>query len=109
MTHLFAPIALALLQAAPQRVLLGREGAGFAETIDGQLVLHVKGTPYEMGLQHGRLLKPRVAECVRSYLDESELAAGKRTLDDLIGVCKEAEPGSPDDYKEQLRGGVRDG
>ena len=48
---------LASAQAgAAERVLLGREGKGFLESIDGQLVLHTEGTPREMGFQHGKLL-----------------------------------------------------
>src|SRR5438046_1714468 len=35
---------------------IARCGAGWLETIDGYLVLHVKGTPYEMGYQHGALV-----------------------------------------------------
>ena len=37
-------------------------GAGWLERVDGQLVLHVKGTPYEMGYQHGALLKQHCTE-----------------------------------------------
>lgn len=104
MNPFLAATALALLQGAPQRQLLGREGAGFAETIDGQLVLHMKGTPYEMGLQHGRLLAKRVEETSRAYLFESELAGGKRTLEDLLKIWRGAEPFIPDAYKQELKG-----
>lgn len=36
---------------------VARCGAGWLERIDGYAVLHLKGTPYEMGYQHGALLK----------------------------------------------------
>ena len=36
---------------------IARCGQGWLETIDGYPVLHLKGTPYEMGYQHGILLK----------------------------------------------------
>ncbi|MBI5760445.1 MAG: peptidase C45 [Planctomycetales bacterium] len=39
---------------------VARCGQGWLEQIDGYLVLHVKGTPYEMGYQQGALLKDRV-------------------------------------------------
>lgn len=39
---------------------LARCGAGWLEKIDGYLVVHVKGTPYEMGYQQGALLKDHV-------------------------------------------------
>jgi isopenicillin-N N-acyltransferase-like protein len=36
---------------------IARCGEGWLETIDGYPVVHLKGTPYEMGFQHGALLK----------------------------------------------------
>ena len=38
---------------------VARRGAGWLERIDGYPGLHLKGTPYEMGRQHGTLLKIR--------------------------------------------------
>jgi len=48
---------------------LGRAGQGWLERIDGCLVLHLKGSPYEMGLQHGILLKEHVRDNVHFLLD----------------------------------------
>ncbi|MDA0841572.1 MAG: C45 family autoproteolytic acyltransferase/hydrolase [Planctomycetota bacterium] len=39
-----------------------RCGKGFVEQVNGCTVLHLKGTPYEMGYQHGALLKANVKE-----------------------------------------------
>ena len=36
---------------------IARCGQGFLESVDGYRVLHLKGTPYEMGYQQGALLK----------------------------------------------------
>jgi len=62
----FALLALALW---PVQEALGetiaRCGRGWLERVEGRLVLHVKGSPYEMGYQHGALLK----EHVRSNLN----------------------------------------
>jgi isopenicillin-N N-acyltransferase-like protein len=44
---------------------VARSGRGFLEEVDGTKVLHLKGTPREMGLQHGTLLKADIAEEVR--------------------------------------------
>lgn len=38
---------------------IARCGDGWLEEINGYPVLHLKGTPYEMGYQHGALLKDR--------------------------------------------------
>ena len=48
---------------------MARCGAGFLEEIDGHAVLHVAGSPYEIGFQHGRLLRERVQAVVRHLLD----------------------------------------
>ena len=49
--------------------LIGRCGQGWLERIDGYLVLHLKGSHYEMGRQHGTLLKDHVRENLRYLLD----------------------------------------
>ncbi len=54
-------VALALRASAvePSRIVAA-EGRGYLEQVGGQLILHVAGTPYEMGWQHGRLLRETV-------------------------------------------------
>ena len=54
--------------SSKERIISGTEGktiarcgAGWLEEINGYPVLHLKGTPYEMGYQHGALLKEQVA------------------------------------------------
>jgi hypothetical protein len=53
-------LSLALLLLTPFAVhaeIVAREGQGFLEKRpDGQLVLHLKGTPHEMGFQQGKLV-----------------------------------------------------
>jgi len=44
---------------------IARCGQGWLESIDGYAVLHLRGTPYEMGYQHGALMK----EHCRSNVD----------------------------------------
>jgi hypothetical protein len=44
---------------------VARCGAGFLEEVDGYRVLHLKGTPYEMGYQQGTLLKDDIGALVR--------------------------------------------
>lgn len=61
---------------------LGRCGEGFLEEIDGYLVLHVKGTHYEMGYQHGVLLKQHVLDNMHYIL---RVKAREASLD-LLGL-----------------------
>jgi hypothetical protein len=60
------------MAAAPARTLVATEGQGYLETVDGYRVLHLKGTPEEMGRQHGRLLKQAIAENVGFLLREGD-------------------------------------
>ena len=48
---------------------IARCGQGYLEEVDGYLVLHVKGTPYEMGFQHGALLKDHVRDSQHYLFD----------------------------------------
>ncbi|MCO5167679.1 MAG: C45 family autoproteolytic acyltransferase/hydrolase [Planctomycetes bacterium] len=66
---------VALVSAAlPLRAeVLAREGKGYLERAEhGGLVLHLKGTPYEMGFQHGRLLREQVRGMARRILDNQD-------------------------------------
>ncbi len=47
---------------------IARCGAGWLEEINGYPVLHLKGTPYEMGYQHGALLKESVTSNMHRIL-----------------------------------------
>jgi isopenicillin-N N-acyltransferase like protein len=48
------------IAATARAETIARCGRGWLERIDGYPVLHLKGTPYEMGYQHGALLKQDV-------------------------------------------------
>lgn len=47
---------------------IARCGKGWLETIDGYRVLHLKGSPYEMGYQHGALLRDHVRQNMKTIL-----------------------------------------
>ncbi|HEY0982956.1 C45 family autoproteolytic acyltransferase/hydolase [Schlesneria sp. T3-172] len=52
---------------------IARCGQGWLETIDGYPVLHLKGTPYEMGFQHGALLREHCRQNMKAILvDKAE-------------------------------------
>ena len=66
-------IALLAAQAFAETVV--RCGDGWLETIDGYAVLHLKGTPYEMGYQHGALLKESVKENLKNVLESKRVSS----------------------------------
>ena len=47
---------------------IARCGQGWLETVDGYPVLHLKGTPYEMGFQHGALLRDHCQQNMKTIL-----------------------------------------
>ena len=55
--------------AAAEPKTVARCGEGYLELVDGYRVLHVKGTPREMGYQHGVLLRNEIRELVRFLFD----------------------------------------
>jgi isopenicillin-N N-acyltransferase like protein len=56
--------------ATAEAQTLSRCGKGWLEAVNGALVLHLKGTPYEMGYQHGALLREHVRKNMHTLLVE---------------------------------------
>lgn len=63
-----------------QAQVVARCGSGYLERVNGQLVLHVKGTPYEMGFQHGTLLRE---QCLSLMHELFEVKAKQSTIEFL--------------------------
>ena len=61
---------------------IARCGKGWLETINGYPVLHLKGTPYEMGYQHGALLK----DSIRQNLEYMIKVRGDKALITVAGL-----------------------
>src|SRR5690554_2580136 len=61
---------------------IARCGRGWLEQINGYRVLHLKGSPYEMGYQHGALLR----DSVRKNLDTLLRIKGDETLVEFAGL-----------------------
>ncbi len=100
---LLAILVLATLPLFADDVLIAREGKGYLEAIDGQLVVHLKGTHYEMGFQHGKLLADRVKEDIKAYLVDFAYA-DKHTREELLGLYAKAQPFLPKGYEEEMKG-----
>ncbi|MDM8549111.1 C45 family autoproteolytic acyltransferase/hydrolase [Desulfobacterales bacterium HSG2] len=83
--------------------------------INGVKVLQMKGTPYEMGYQHGFLLADRIELMISRTLPATTAYVAAQTGSDLktaekllwLGQ-KAAEPFLPEDLKEEMRG-IADG
>lgn len=112
-TRLFAlPILLGLLllAASVQAETIARCGDGWLERIDGYPVLHLKGTPYEMGYQHGVLMKESIHQNLHNIIEvkgNTKIKVGPlkikpRVAIDLIAAFQR--PFVPEKYLKEMEG-----
>ena len=81
-----------------------REGKGRLLEINGLPVLHLEGTPREMGLQHGSLMPERVKQGCQAYVHDHAIGANELALEQLLDIYAKAEPFIPDCYLEEMAG-----
>jgi len=75
---------------------------GWVEGRDGVTILHVSGTYYEMGYQHGFLLKDEIKENVRGFMDYCEQYGW--SYNDVLEVWSIQQEYLPNEYKEEIQG-----
>ncbi len=74
--------------------------AGRLDRINGYLVLHVEGTPEQMGEQHGRLLRDQIQRACKALItDEYPGDSHKR----LIEGTKIMEKHQPEEFRRELK------
>lgn len=102
---------IGLIPCVSSAEVFARCGKGYLESIDGYRVLHLKGTPYEMGYQQGALLADECKSLFKTLLDDKL----KEKKIDYLGVSvpvKQAvsaifamqRPNIPPRYIEEMRG-----
>ena len=94
-------------------------GKGFLDSTSGLKVLHIQGSAYEHGYQHGFLLAEEIAQSVPQVLAGAAAVISKtiscsfETAQKKLALGKKAaEPHMPDVIREEIRGiaeGVSDG
>jgi hypothetical protein len=108
-------LALHLAGALPARAetkTIARCGAGFLEVVDGTRVLHLKGSPYEMGYQQGALLRDDIRASVQFLFEVKAKQAtlevgGLKLLDPkraIAGIAATQKKYLPERFTEELRG-----
>jgi acyl-CoA:6-aminopenicillanic acid acyl transferase len=73
--------------AAPRR-----EAKGWLKRIDGYRILHVEGTPEEMGRQHGTLLGAQVRKACKAFITDSYVGDSYKRLMDGTKVMEKYQP-----------------
>lgn len=111
---LFIALAIVTLifASAPlaRAATIARCGQGWLEEIDGYPVLHLKGTPYEMGFEHGALLKESVRENMHNIvavLAGQSVSLGPLTLEPrpvVDSLVKFQRKYIPPRYYEEMKG-----
>ena len=74
---------------------------GWYEEIDGVKILHVSGTYYDMGYQHGYLLKDMVVENHRAL---SEIYTQFMPYEEIINLYYGLKDYIPQDFKDEMQG-----
>jgi isopenicillin-N N-acyltransferase like protein len=86
---------------------ISKEGDGFLEKQKGQQILHLKGTPYERGYQHGVLLKEQIQRNISTYIDRVKFPVPGR-LEEFSKSIPTLLPYVPQHFMEEMKG-VADG
>jgi isopenicillin-N N-acyltransferase like protein len=106
-------LAGAAAPSSAETKTVARCGKGFLEEVDGTKVLHLKGTPREMGFQHGTLLKADIREEVRFLFEvkakefKPEILGLKVPLDArrlILSISELQRKYTPARYYEELSG-----
>jgi hypothetical protein len=96
-------------RAAPPAELVtcetdGRCGEGWLEEEDGVKILHLAGTPYEMGYQQGVLLRSEIRDEIRRSVYGSRIQENQVSHLFLLRLAREIDGRLSSEYREELAG-----
>lgn len=77
-------------------------GKGKRENIGGATVIHLAGSPREIGLQHGNLLKPEIHKLTDYFFEEKGAMFGA-SINDIRAAAAVIEPFIPAKYIEEMK------
>jgi isopenicillin-N N-acyltransferase like protein len=85
--------------------MIKKEGGGFLEKQEELTILHLKGSPYQMGYQHGKLLKEEISRNILRFIDnpnppEAQKSQTKAFLEALPVIVRHI----PDRFLEEMKG-----
>ncbi len=75
---------------------------GWLEEVDGIKILHISGTNYEMGYEHGYLLRNETREDLRAMLQDAFL--NNTSMQELLEIWNMSSKYIPAEYIEELHG-----
>jgi len=83
--------------------LYGEETQGYLTSQEGHKILHLCGTPYQRGYQHGVLLKGMIHHNIQTFIDNQQMQSHPRAIAFQENVPKIL-PYIPQNILEELRG-----
>jgi isopenicillin-N N-acyltransferase like protein len=83
--------------------ILSKQGEGFLEKQNHQQILHLKGTPYERGYQHGVLLKDQIARNIATYIDQPKSPVPGR-VEEFVNALPVLMSYVPAHFIEEMKG-----
>ena len=90
-------------ESAPSADDKKRHGDGWFEEQNGFSILHLKGSPYDMGYQQGMLIKDGMG--VIAEADARQIfGLDEQTLPQIQEATKRLDKFIPEEYREQMRG-----
>jgi isopenicillin-N N-acyltransferase-like protein len=103
------PLLLMLSLVAPARAeFIARQGKGWLERQQGLLILHVEGTPHEMGFQQGALLKDHIPLILQGVSKDAAGLAQDMGIADpnpvLDMLWAQLAAHTPKDYLDEMAG-----
>jgi hypothetical protein len=97
-----------VFESNPYSNVIATYGRGYLENVSGLLVLHVKGKPYEMGYQHGFLLRDRIKRYIQYFVYDIYIGQLGYSYDYMISRLQAMLPHMPSEYIELIQG-IADG
>ena len=94
----------ATLAADAPRVLLREHGPAYLEQIGNDRVLHLEGTHYDMGFQHGTLMKDEIVQAAARIMAIGNISWKGNFTESLDEAWNRTSAHIPGKYKEELKG-----
>jgi predicted choloylglycine hydrolase len=98
-----AVLAVVFTAASAAAKVVSIEGAGWREDVDGVRVVHLQGTHYEMGRQHGKLLKEEIHALIKYFFEDKGTLFGA-SVSDIAKAAATMEKFIPAEYIDEMKG-----
>ena len=96
-------VPAAIAPAAP-RELIAEQGPAYLERVGETRVLHLEGSHYEMGVQHGTLMGEEIRQAAALINTVGKFAWKGNFAESIREAWERTSPHIPEKYKDEIRG-----